>query len=64
MDYAQRIKSLRKERKIKQLDIIAKLEMHPTTYKRYESGEQKPPVDFIKNLLFLLLLKIDKKQKV
>lgn len=59
MDYAQRIKNLRKERKIKQLDVINYLEMHPTTYKRYESGEQKPPVDLIKKLCLFYNISAD-----
>ena len=42
-----RIKEIRKERKIKQLDVINYLEMHPTTYKRYESCEYSPPVEMI-----------------
>ena len=41
--YFERIKSIRKERKIKQLDVIEFLKMHPTTYKRYESGEREVP---------------------
>ena len=43
----ERIKTIRKERNIKQLEVINYLKMHPTTYKRYESGENKPPIELI-----------------
>ncbi len=48
--YFERIKSIRKERKIKQLDVIEFLKMHPTTYKRYENGEREVPASVLREL--------------
>ena len=48
--YCERIKQIRKERNIKQKDVIEYLKMHPTTYKRYESGENKTSLELIYEL--------------
>ena len=40
-----RMKSLRKEAKLSQVNLDKDLSMHTTTYRRYESGERDLPME-------------------
>lgn len=40
-----RMKSLRKEAKLSQVNLAKDLSMHTTTYRRYESGERDLPME-------------------
>lgn len=48
--YFERIKTIRQERNVKQLDIIEYLKIDPSTYKRYESGKRALPIHHLKTL--------------
>ena len=48
--YFERIKTIRQERNVKQLDIIEYLKIDPSTYKRYESGKRPLPIHHLKTL--------------
>lgn len=48
--YFERIKTIRQERKIKQLEVINFLGIDPSTYKRYESGKRELPIHLLKKL--------------
>ena len=45
MNTYQRIKDLREDEDLRQEDIAKKLNMHKTTYCRYEQGISTPPLD-------------------
>ena len=59
MYYYQRIRDLREDADLTQKQIAEKLGMYLTTYRRYESGEQKPPFDFIITLAKFYNVTID-----
>ena len=41
----ERMKKLRKEAKLSQVNLVKDLSMHTTTYRRYESGERDLPME-------------------
>ena len=41
----ERMKKLRKEAKLSQVNLAKDLSMHTTTYRRYESGERDLPME-------------------
>ena len=41
----ERMKKLRKEAKLSQVNLANDLSMHTTTYRRYESGERDLPME-------------------
>ena len=41
----ERLKNLRKEAKLSQVNLAKDLSMHTTTYRRYESGERDLPME-------------------
>ena len=41
----ERLKTLRKEAKMTQVNLAKALSMHTTTYRRYESGERDLPME-------------------
>lgn len=45
-----RLKELRKQRKLKQIDVAEVLNCSQGVYSRYESSEREPPFDIIKKL--------------
>lgn len=45
-----RLKELRKQRKLKQIDVADVLNCSQGVYSRYESGEREPPFDIIKKM--------------
>lgn len=45
MSYYQRIKDLREDKDLRQEDIAKQLNMHKTTYCRYEQGISTPTLD-------------------
>ncbi len=59
MQIYHRIKDLREDTDRTQDKIAKELNMHKTTYARYESGENRVPFDFIINLANFYKVSID-----
>lgn len=59
MENYQRIKDLREDADKTQEEIAKELNMHLTTYRRYESSEREPPFYFIIELSKLYNVSID-----
>ena len=59
MENYQRIKDLREDADKTQAEIAKLLNMHLTTYRRYETSEREPPLYFIIELSKLYNVSID-----
>lgn len=59
MEDYQRIKDLREDEDKTQQEIAELLNMHLTTYRRYETGEREPPFKFMISLSKLYDVSLD-----
>ena len=50
MKLPERMKELRKERKLRQEDIAAALDLSLSAYSRYELGKREPPASVLENI--------------
>lgn len=57
--YYEKIKKIRKERKITQKDIADKLKIKHQQYQRYETGKNIMPVTYLKEICELLNVSSD-----
>ena len=55
----QRLKALRKSRKMTQQDVADRLKMHRTTYTKYETERAEPPLDVICALSEMFSVTVD-----
>ncbi|OHX39200.1 helix-turn-helix domain-containing protein [Cytobacillus oceanisediminis] len=59
MAFEDRLSSLRKEKKLTQQDMAAKLEIARTTYASYEQGHRQPDFETLKKIAGLFEVSID-----
>ncbi len=59
MKFYQRIRDLREDMDLTQKELVARLQMHKTTYTNYEQGKHTVPLDFAVALADFYRVSID-----
>ncbi len=57
--FSKRLKQLRESRKLKQRDVAQRLNIHRTTYTKYETAETYPPLDIFRDICAVLNVSAD-----
>lgn len=58
-DFGKRLKKLREESNLTQVDVARRLGVQVLTVKRYESNEQQPPVDKLQAMSLMYRTSLD-----
>jgi transcriptional regulator with XRE-family HTH domain len=59
MDFGKKLRLIRKEKNLSQIEMGEKLSMEQSTYSRYESNETKPTLELINRVVNLFSVSLD-----